>query len=72
MGAEFLKLNWVINLTIDPCFYFGEFHKTTVAGPLFINDDDAFVLRPMETSNVGFIPIITYIFEISEARVFVN
>ncbi|XP_066971314.1 ryanodine receptor isoform X16 [Macrobrachium rosenbergii] len=39
-------------LTIDPCFYFGEQHKATLAGPLLIQDDVAFVPKPVDTSSI--------------------
>ncbi|XP_064091940.1 ryanodine receptor-like isoform X22 [Macrobrachium nipponense] len=39
-------------LTIDPCFYFGEQHKATLAGALLIQDDVAFVPKPVDTSSI--------------------
>ncbi|XP_069958037.1 ryanodine receptor isoform X5 [Cherax quadricarinatus] len=39
-------------LTIDPCFYFGEQHKGTLAGPLLIQDDLVFVPKPVDTSAI--------------------
>lgn len=40
-------------LSIDPCFYFGEQHKATLAGPLLVEDDKVFVPKPVDTSNVS-------------------
>ena len=48
-----LKHNFNLQtLTIDPCFYFGDVHKGTVAGPLLVQDDLVFVPKPVDTSNV--------------------
>jgi len=40
-------------LQIDPCFYFGDPFKTTLAGPLKIEDDTAFVPKPVDTEIVS-------------------
>lgn len=42
-------------LSIDPCFYFGNLNKNVLAGPLFVEDDTAFVPVPVDTSSVMFI-----------------
>lgn len=39
-------------LSIDPCFYFGNLNKNVLAGPLFVEDDTAFVPIPVDTSMV--------------------
>lgn len=39
-------------LAIDPCFYFGEQHKGTLAGPLPIQDDLVFVPKPVDTTSI--------------------
>ncbi|XP_060521135.1 ryanodine receptor isoform X2 [Cylas formicarius] len=39
-------------LNLDPCFYFGNMNKNVIAGPLFIEDDTAFVPNPVDTSMV--------------------
>ncbi|XP_042892542.1 ryanodine receptor-like isoform X4 [Penaeus japonicus] len=39
-------------LSIDPCFYFGEQHKGTLAGPLLVEDDKVFVPKPVDTSTI--------------------
>lgn len=40
-------------LLIEPCFYFGNLDKRVLAGPLFIEDDTAFVPVPEDTSLVS-------------------
>lgn len=40
-------------LSIDPCFYFGDLVKGVLAGPLFVEDDVAFVPQPVDTKNVN-------------------
>lgn len=42
-------------LSIDPCFYFGNLNKNVLAGPLFVEDDTAFVPVPVDTSMVIFL-----------------
>ena len=39
-------------LAIDPCFYFGDLSKGTLAGPLPVEDDIAYVPAPVDTSNI--------------------
>ncbi|XKL68210.1 hypothetical protein PGB90_003701 [Kerria lacca] len=39
-------------LSIDPCFYFGNLKKTVLAGPLYIEDNIAFVPTPVDTSSI--------------------
>ncbi|KAK3867881.1 hypothetical protein Pcinc_026695, partial [Petrolisthes cinctipes] len=39
-------------LSIDPCFYFGDQHKATLAGPLLVEDDRVFVPKPVDTSTI--------------------
>ena len=39
-------------LAIDPCFYFGEVAKGTLAGPLPVEDDVAYIPQPVDTSTV--------------------
>jgi len=39
-------------LAIDPCFYFGELSKGTLAGPLPVEDDVAYVPAPVDTSTI--------------------
>lgn len=40
-------------LMLEPCFYFGNMSKSVIAGPLFVEDDTAFVPNPVETSMVS-------------------
>jgi hypothetical protein len=40
-------------LAIDPCFYFGDLHKTVLAGPMLVEDDSAFVPTPVNTDAVS-------------------
>ncbi|XP_033253281.1 ryanodine receptor-like [Drosophila miranda] len=39
-------------LSLDPCFYFGNINKNVLAGPWLIEDDTAFVPKPVDTSGV--------------------
>ncbi|XP_071050495.1 ryanodine receptor isoform X2 [Onthophagus taurus] len=39
-------------LSLEPCFYFGNLNKCVLAGPLFVEDDTAFVPNPVDTSMV--------------------
>ncbi|XP_065200353.1 ryanodine receptor [Planococcus citri] len=39
-------------LSIDPCFYFGNLNKNVLAGPLYVEDDVAFVPTPVDTSSI--------------------
>ncbi|XP_017148742.1 ryanodine receptor isoform X8 [Drosophila miranda] len=39
-------------LSLDPCFYFGNLNKNVLAGPWLIEDDTAFVPKPVDTSGV--------------------
>ena len=39
-------------LAIDPCFYFGDLSKGTLAGPLPVEDDIAYVPAPVDTSTI--------------------
>lgn len=39
-------------LSMEPCFYFGDLHKTILAGPILLEDDSAFVPTPVDTENV--------------------
>jgi len=39
-------------LCLDPCFYFGDLMKGVLSGPLYVEDDVAFVPKPVETANV--------------------
>lgn len=41
------------NLVIDPGFYFGEVGKAILSGPLEVNDNIAFVPKPVDTSTVS-------------------
>ena len=41
-------------LMIDPGFYFGDLPKVVLSGPLPLEDDIAFVPKPVETANVSF------------------
>ncbi|XP_018801106.1 PREDICTED: ryanodine receptor isoform X11 [Bactrocera latifrons] len=41
------------NLSLDPCFYFGNLNKNVLAGPWLIEDDTAFVPNPVDTSGVA-------------------
>lgn len=41
-------------LSLDPCFYFGNLNKSTLAGPLLVEDNVAFVPNPEDTSMVTF------------------
>ncbi|XP_072162212.1 ryanodine receptor isoform X2 [Bemisia tabaci] len=40
-------------LSIDPCFYFGNLNKCTLAGPWPVEDDTAFVPAPVDTSMIN-------------------
>uniref|UniRef100_A0A182MMK6 Ryanodine receptor 3, brain n=1 Tax=Anopheles culicifacies TaxID=139723 RepID=A0A182MMK6_9DIPT len=40
------------NLSLDPCFYFGNLNKNVLAGPWLVEDDSAFVPKPVDTSSV--------------------
>ena len=40
-------------LSIDPCFYFGDLPKGIFGGPFYVEDDVAFVPKPVDTSNVN-------------------
>ncbi|XP_050093132.1 ryanodine receptor isoform X16 [Anopheles aquasalis] len=40
------------NLSLDPCFYFGNLNKNVLAGPWMVEDDSAFVPKPVDTSTV--------------------
>ncbi|XP_036227356.2 ryanodine receptor isoform X7 [Bactrocera oleae] len=40
------------NLSVDPCFYYGNLNKNVLAGPWLIEDDTAFVPNPVDTSGV--------------------
>uniref|UniRef100_A0A182UXB4 Ryanodine receptor 3, brain n=1 Tax=Anopheles merus TaxID=30066 RepID=A0A182UXB4_ANOME len=40
------------NLSLDPCFYFGNLNKNVLAGPWLVEDDSAFVPKPVDTSIV--------------------
>ncbi|KAG5681994.1 hypothetical protein PVAND_011393 [Polypedilum vanderplanki] len=40
------------NLSLDPCFYFGNLNKSVLSGPWLIEDDEAFVPNPVDTSSV--------------------
>lgn len=42
--------NQVLNL--EPCFYFGNLYKNVLAGPWLVEDDTAFVPKPVDTSSV--------------------
>nr|BAA41470.1 ryanodine receptor homologue [Drosophila melanogaster] len=39
-------------LSLDPCFYFGNLAKNVLAGPWLIEDDTAFVPKPVDTTGV--------------------
>ncbi|KAL5285595.1 hypothetical protein ACFFRR_007348 [Megaselia abdita] len=39
-------------LCLDPCFYFGNLAKSVLSGPWLIEDDTAFVPKPVDTSTV--------------------
>ncbi|KRF97582.1 uncharacterized protein Dwil_GK20678, isoform D [Drosophila willistoni] len=39
-------------LSLDPCFYFGNLNKNVLAGPWLIEDDTAFVPKPVDTTGV--------------------
>ncbi|XP_070139394.1 ryanodine receptor [Drosophila kikkawai] len=39
-------------LSLDPCFYFGNLSKNVLAGPWLIEDDTAFVPKPVDTTGV--------------------
>lgn len=41
------------NLSLDPCFYFGNLNKNVLAGPWLVEDDSAFVPKPVDTSTVS-------------------
>lgn len=40
-------------LSLDPCFYFGNLNKSVLAGPWLTEDDTAFVPTPVDTNMVG-------------------
>lgn len=40
------------NLSLDPCFYFGNLSKSVLSGPWLIEDDTAFVPNPVDISAV--------------------
>uniref|UniRef100_A0A182IRU9 Uncharacterized protein n=1 Tax=Anopheles atroparvus TaxID=41427 RepID=A0A182IRU9_ANOAO len=40
------------NLSLDPCFYFGNLNKNVLAGPWMVEDDTAFVPKPVDTSTI--------------------
>ncbi|XP_067629192.1 ryanodine receptor isoform X17 [Eurosta solidaginis] len=40
------------NLSLDPCFYFGNLYKNVLAGPWLIEDDTAFVPNPVDTTGI--------------------
>ncbi|XP_044571096.1 ryanodine receptor isoform X10 [Drosophila ananassae] len=40
-------------LSLDPCFYFGNLSKNVLAGPWLIEDDTAFVPKPVDTTGVS-------------------
>lgn len=40
------------NLSLDPCFFFGNLNKNVLAGPWLVEDDSAFVPKPVDTSSV--------------------
>ncbi|XP_052843599.1 ryanodine receptor isoform X17 [Drosophila gunungcola] len=40
-------------LSLDPCFYFGNLSKNVLAGPWLIEDDNAFVPKPVDTTGVS-------------------
>ncbi|XP_034937910.1 ryanodine receptor isoform X2 [Chelonus insularis] len=40
-------------LSLDPCFYFGNMNKVVLAGPWLVEDDTAFVPKPVDTSMVN-------------------
>ena len=46
------------SLYIDPGFYFGDLHKTTLSGPLALNDDVAYVPNPVDTSTIQLQPFV--------------
>lgn len=39
-------------LSLDPCFYFGNLNKSVLAGPWLIEDDTAFVPTPVDTAMI--------------------
>lgn len=41
------------NLSLDPCFYFGNLSKSVLSGPWLIEDDTAFVPNPVDISAVA-------------------
>ncbi|XP_057661319.1 ryanodine receptor isoform X14 [Diorhabda carinulata] len=45
-------------LLLEPCFYFGNMSKNVIAGPLYVEDDTAFVPKPVDTSMVTLLPYI--------------
>uniref|UniRef100_A0A6P7G955 Ryanodine receptor-like n=1 Tax=Diabrotica virgifera virgifera TaxID=50390 RepID=A0A6P7G955_DIAVI len=45
-------------LLLEPCFYFGNMAKNVIAGPLYVEDDTAFVPKPVDTSMVSLPPYI--------------
>ncbi|CAG9853862.1 unnamed protein product [Phyllotreta striolata] len=45
-------------LLLEPCFYFGNMAKNVMAGPLYVEDDTAFVPKPVDTSMVSLPPYI--------------
>ena len=40
-------------LTLDPCFHFGDLTKSTLAGPIEVLNDTAFVPQPVDTTMVS-------------------
>ncbi|KAJ8982742.1 hypothetical protein NQ317_014040 [Molorchus minor] len=40
-------------LLLEPCFYFGNMSKHVIAGPLYVEDDTAFVPNPVDTAMVS-------------------
>lgn len=41
------------NLSLDPCFYFGNLNKSVLSGPWLVEDDTPFVPNPVDTANVA-------------------
>ena len=41
------------NLSLDPCFYFGNLNKSVFSGPWLVEDDTPFVPNPVDTANVA-------------------
>jgi ryanodine receptor 2 len=46
------------NLSLDPCYYFGNLSKNVLAGPWLVEDDTAFVPNPVDTTNVTLAPFV--------------